>query len=102
MSLKPQTEGGTQATIKFRSNSIKDIRKLSLPPQISFDYFEVYPQVARIIALSFGIAVVNEGVHKLRKGRVEGSNNGLLVRHAIKKRIWWTICAEEQQKVFSI
>jgi hypothetical protein len=98
LSVKPQSEGSTQTTLKFRSGSIKDIRKLTLPPQIAFDYFEVYPQVARLIALSFGVSVVNEGVHKLRKGKVEGSNNGLLVRHAIKKRIWWTFCAEEQQK----
>jgi hypothetical protein len=54
--------------------------------------------VARLLALSFGVAVVNEGVHKLRKGRVETGNNGLLIKHTIKKRIWWTVCADEQQK----
>jgi hypothetical protein len=54
--------------------------------------------VARLIALSFGVTVVNEGVHKLRKGRVEASNNGLLIKHTLKKRIWWAVCAEEQSK----
>jgi hypothetical protein len=42
--------------------------------------------------------VVNEGAHKLRKGKVQYSNNGLLIRHTIKKRIWWNLSAEDQQK----
>ena len=96
---KPHTEGGSANPLRFRSTSIKDFRKLTLAPQTTFDYFEVYPQVARLIALSWGVGVVNEGAHKLRRARVEPSNNGLLVRQTLKKRIWWIHC-EEKAKEF--
>jgi hypothetical protein len=36
---KPLTEGGSVNPLKFRSTSIKDIRKFSMAPHISFDYF---------------------------------------------------------------
>lgn len=36
---KPLTEGGSANPLKFRNNSIKDMRKFSMTPQINFDYF---------------------------------------------------------------
>ena len=36
---KPSTEGGNVNPLKFRTTSIKDIRKFSVTPQINFDYF---------------------------------------------------------------
>lgn len=32
---------------------------------------------------------------KIRKGKVEIGNNGLLVRQVIKKRQWWNVVNEE-------
>lgn len=41
----------------MRSGSIKDLRKVSLPPTVNFDCFEIYPQIAALLALSFGVIV---------------------------------------------
>jgi hypothetical protein len=101
LSIKPDNESsGFKNPFKMRSSSIKDLGKLSLPPAISFDYFEVYPQIARLISLSFGVVIVNEGAHKLRKGKVDFSNNGLLIKQTMKKRAWWIAATDEQTKQF--
>ncbi len=88
-------------SLTIKSSSIKEFKKITVPPQIiNFDHFEVYPQMARLIALSYGIVVnfTSEGGYKLRKARVELSNNGFLMKQMIKKRIWWMIYTDEQVK----
>ena len=81
----------------MRSGSIKDLRKVSLPSTVNFDCFEIYPQIAALLALSFGVIVSSESQQRLRKARVELSNNGHLAKHTLKKRIWWVIGKEEAE-----
>ena len=40
-----------------KSSSQRELKKVTPSPTINFDYFEVYPQVTRLIALSLGVVV---------------------------------------------
>lgn len=58
--------------------------------KVHFDYFEIYPQILRLIALNWGL-VLSEERGGVRRARVEGTNNGLVVKQTLKKRQWWHI-----------
>lgn len=34
----------------------------------------------------------------MRRGKVDQSNNGFLVRQIIKKRLWWNVLGDEQMR----
>ena len=69
--------------------------KVIFQTKVHFDYFQIYPQILRLIALNWGV-VLCEDKGTVRRARVEGTNNGLAVRQTLKRRQWWHIVTSEQ------
>ena len=69
----------------------KKSKKLIFQSKLSFDFFSIYPQIMRLISLSWGIMIVTSEVPKFRRAKIDYSNNGLIIKQIVKKRPWWHI-----------
>lgn len=75
----------------FKVKKVQSQKKLIRTPQIAFDYFEVYGDVVRLIALTFGVSVVQDEISRIRRAKIDSGNNGFLVKQTLKKRLWWNV-----------
>ena len=66
-----------------------------------FDYFQIYPQILRLIALNWGL-VLSDDRSGVRRGRVDGTNNGLVVKQTLKRRQWWHITGNTQMDTLNM
>ena len=77
-----------------KSASIGIFKKVSATP---IDFAEVYTQINRILALSYGVNIENEGFSKVKKAKIDPGNNGILVKQTIKKRLWWNASNDDSK-----
>ena len=70
---------------------------LKAPPQIKIDFPELYVEVNKLLALSFGFLVDTEGFMRARRARIDLGNNGVLVKQVVKKRLWWNATTDDQK-----
>lgn len=45
----------------------------------------------RLIGFSWGVVISGESAAKIRRGKIDLSNNGFLVKQILKKRLWWNV-----------
>jgi hypothetical protein len=44
-----------------------------------------------------GVIVSGGGLSRIRKGRIDQGNNGVLVKQIVKKRPWWNATTDENK-----
>lgn len=95
LKIKEATEGSSFKNPLKVHKTLGGLNKFILPVSNPVDFVQAYTQINKLLALSFGVVVNNEGYSRIRRGKVESGNNGLLVKQTVKKRLWWNIVTEE-------